>query len=175
MALGRNVGSNPEHFISIFTILETWFNLKLSAGNINSNLIYFIQAASLFILLLPLIRLSKYKSNTYQLLYISSLLIWIVIFNPKAESPTYIIAMTGVAIWFVAQKRTRLTIVLLAFAILFTSFISTDLFPPILRDCLPYGMKAVPCIIIWIIVQAQLLFMSFNATPSKRDCDLTLS
>jgi hypothetical protein len=168
-ALCRNVQNDPEHFISFFTILQTWFNCNINVGNINSNLTYLIQVASLFILALPLIRFSKYKSRTYQLMFLSSLLIWVVIFNPKAESPTYIVAMTGVAIWFIAQKSTRLTVILLILAILFTSLSGSDLFKPV-HSYLPYGTKAIFCIIIWIIAQFQLLFMSFNKPKRQELC-----
>ena len=156
--LGRNAKNDPDHYISFFTILQTWFKCKINVGSVNSSgLIQLIQAVSLFILALPLVRLSKYKNFTYRLMFLSSLLIWVVIFNPKAESPTYVIAMLGVAIWFISQKPTPLNIALLVLAILFTSLSKSDLFF-LIKKHLPYGTKAAFCIVIWFIIQFQLLF-----------------
>jgi hypothetical protein len=152
--------------INIFGVLETWFNIKF-----NYKTLYLLQIISLCIIALPLLRFAKYKDYSFKLFYLSSLLIWVVIFNRAAESPTYVIAMTGVGIWFIAQKITPFTIGLLVFAILFTSLSCTDLFPPYVRKhyFTPYGIKALPCIVIWAVLQFQLLLMPFiNGLQRKK-------
>jgi len=111
------------------------------------------------LLLVPLIFIKNYKDQKFRLLYLASLLIWVVIFNHKAESPTFIIAIAGVAIWGFNTNKGWLNIALLCFAALFTILSPTDIFPRSLRQSFvePYVMKAVPCILIWFKITWELL------------------
>ena len=116
---------------------------------------------AMFSILLPLLRIKYYHHITYQLLYLSSLLIATVIFSSSAESPTFIIAVAGVAIWWIVQKRPYSLGIIAAFvfAIILTSLSSTDLCPHYVRDHIitPYSLKALPCFIIWCIGIFQLV------------------
>lgn len=89
----------------------------------------------------------------------ASLLIWVVIFNHKAESPTFVIALCGAIIWYFCGPRRPWETGLLALAILLASGSPTDLFPRYWREhwVQPYVLKAVPCIVIWILLSIQLL------------------
>jgi len=129
--------------ISVMGWLQSWFSI--SADKIVLALI----GAGLFIL--PFIRVKMYKEYFFRLLALSSVLIWIVIFNHKAESPTFIIAMAGASIWYFMKKRSWMDTVLFISAIILTTLSPTDLFPTSLRKNLvePFVLKAVPCIFIW--------------------------
>lgn len=142
---------------SVIGWLHTWFNL-----NVNKVLVLLI---GVVLLLLPLIKLSKYKDYFFRLVMLSSVLVWMVIFNHMAESPTFIVAMAGVVIWFYAQKPTRANLVLLILAIVFTCLSPTDIFPMYVRQHFlqPYVIKAVPCILIWVKMLYDLLFWSVNS------------
>jgi hypothetical protein len=87
-----------------------------------------------------------------------------VIFNHMAESPTFIIAVAGVAIWFYSQKPTTLNIALLILAVVFTCLSPTDIFSTYVRKEIfqPYVVKAVPCILIWLKISYDLLFDKIN-------------
>jgi hypothetical protein len=84
-------------------------------------------------------------------------MIWAVLFNHKAESPAFVIAMTGVALWFAVQHRTKVNLALLGLALVFTSFYP-DLLPQWIRETYmtPYAVKAVPCLLIWLKLQADI-------------------
>ncbi len=114
----------------------------------------------LIFLLIPLIRISLYNSTKFQLYYLCSILIWLVIFNHKAESPTYIIAMLAIAIFYVnTDKSTALKIIMLL-CLLFTSFSSTDLITPAWINekwIEPLAIKAIFPTIIWFYIQRQLI------------------
>lgn len=91
----------------------------------------------------------------------AGLLIWVVIFNHKAESPTFVIALCGAALWYLSDTEAATwKKVLLWTAFALASLSPTDLFPRYLREqwIQPYVLKAVPCIAIWIAVTWQLLF-----------------
>ena len=94
----------------------------------------------------------------YRVLAWASLLLWVVIFNHKAESPTYIIAMCGVALWYCMSEKKTWEKGLCWTAFVLASLSPTDIFPRYLREVWvqPYVLKAVPCIIIWIVISTQL-------------------
>lgn len=112
---------------------------------------------------LPYLRITLYKNLKFRLLLLCSVLLFTVIFSSGSESPTYIIAFVGVAIWFVIQQKpiSRLNWFLLIFALLITSLSSTDLFPVFLYKIVikPYALKALPCVLIWFKVIYDMMVM----------------
>lgn len=90
----------------------------------------------------------------------ASLLLWSVIFNHKAESPTFVIAMCGVALWYLHSPQGRAEKVFLGLTFALVSLSPTDLFPPYIRTHFlqPYVLKAVPCIALWGWVSWSLLW-----------------
>jgi hypothetical protein len=120
---------------------------------------------------LPYLRIKQFKEPVFRLLYLASTLIFTVIFSNSSESPTYIIAFVGVAIWFILQQRPLkpITIALLVFALILTSFSPSDLFPRYLKQnyIIPYNLKAFPCILIWLVITFQLIFKKYSPTHIK--------
>jgi hypothetical protein len=147
--------------LSVMGWLDTWFGLT-----VHKNVLSII---GFILLLLPFIILKQNKLEKYKLILFTSILIWVVIFNHKAESPTYIIAMCGIAIWYFSQPKTAFNLSLLIMSFIFISLSPTDLFPTFLRKnyVAPYVLKAVPTILIWIVIQYQLL--SNNAFLLRRN------
>jgi hypothetical protein len=90
----------------------------------------------------------------------ASLLLWVVIFNHKAESPTFIIAMCGAALWYGTTARKPWETVLLGVIFFMSSVTPTDIFPRVIREQIvqPYALKAVPCIALWGIITFRILF-----------------
>ena len=109
----------------------------------------------------PLTRLSMYRDQRFRALVLASTLIWVVIFNHKAESPTFVIAVAGVAIWFAYTQPSRANIALLTGAFVLTELATTDVFPRSVRTgyIVPLVLKAVPCILVWLKVVADQLTM----------------
>jgi len=131
--------------MSVYTII--WY----LTGHVNK--IYTLLAGVVF-LLLPLIRTGRYKEFGFRIWYLSAILIWIVIFNHKGESPTYIIAMAGCGICAIfAEKRRFLKAVMLLCWIL-TSAIKTDLIPLVIKEHLNLNFinALMPAIIFLLIV-----------------------
>ena len=148
-----------DHSISIgFSVsgwLFTWFGLNLKTVSLVVGTLLFC---------VPFIHYKYFNEVRFKLLYLASILLWIVIFNHKAESPTFVIAVTGVAIWFFTQEFNKLNFSFLILALLFTVLAATDLFPKFIRDdyFIPYVVKAVPCIFIWGKITWELIFYSKN-------------
>lgn len=66
-------------------------------------------------MILPLFRLKAHKNFHWRMAYFALLLNWVVIFNHKAESPSYVIAMAGAWLWFISNKQNTFRISLLVF------------------------------------------------------------
>jgi len=136
--------------ISVMGWLSTWFGYERSK--------FFPVLIGIMLFCLPLLRISNYKCYSYRLLGLCSVLIWVVIFNHRAESASYIIAYTGIAIWFVLGKQSLWEKLLMLFAFVFITLSPTDLFPKYLREeyVQAYSLKAVPAILIWLLILIQM-------------------
>lgn len=115
---------------------------------------------------IPYMRVNQFKYLPFQMMMLASTLIFTVIFSSGSESPTYIIAFAGVAIWFLNKeaKFTGWRIFLFVFAIVLTSLSPSDLFPRYIRENLvqPYSLKALPCVLIWIDIVYQMAVKDFK-------------
>ena len=103
--------------------------------------------------IVPLFKKHNLSSIKFQLHYLAIVLIAVVIFSSAAESPTFVIAVTGAAIWFVLQSTPNNGMVKIMLALLFllTILSPTDIVPKYIRDhyILAYSLKALPCFFIW--------------------------
>jgi len=135
---------SQSYGISIFGIIHSWFGIQPSK--------VWILFVGMILFLLPLIRINRYKEFEFRLLYICSLLIWIVIFNHKAESSSYIVAIVGCALWYFTSEKSRLNLFMILLAFVLVSLSPTDLFPKSLRENLivPFVLKAIPAVMIWL-------------------------
>jgi hypothetical protein len=148
-----------------------------------------VQVISLLVQCAPVAILAlrpRFSTLTVRLLCGASMLLWMVIFNHKAESPTFIIAVTGVALWYgimrnisaeSSQKDTDRNVCateqifvtgkvrqtwlwngLLWFVIIGTSLSVTDFFSESLRSGIfaSVHLKVLPCIAVWLYLQMQI-------------------
>jgi hypothetical protein len=154
--------------LSVMGILESWFH-----WNAIKNMVTLV---GIVLFLLPLIHIRRYGDYSFRLLYLASVLIWMVIFNHKAESPTFIIAMAGIGIWYFSQTPNRLNGILLILAFLLISMSVSDLVPAFIRNEIvrPYGVKAVMAVVIWCRILYEQLTLRYQpavasspAAPAK--------
>ena len=146
----QNDHSNSYGY-SVLGWLNAWFNLQPDK--------LLVMGTGVVLFLIAMANIKQYKDYAYRLLTLSSILLWVVIFNHKAESPTFIIAMAGVAIWYVISSNSKIELALFISALIFTALFTTDILPKSLRNTYikPYVLKAVPCIFIWIRIFYQML------------------
>jgi hypothetical protein len=111
-------------------------------------------------------RYKLYPAIPYQLLLLASTLIFVIIFSSSSESPTYIIAVAGVGIWYMNLNRpvTGLEIFFLVFALILTVFSPSDLFPKSIRVnyVQPYKLKALPVVFIWFKIIYETVTRNFT-------------
>lgn len=131
-----------------------WVRLALNVSWPNGP----IQLAGLFFLLAPLIRATEWGDANFRLRVLSSLLLFATIFNPQVESPSFVIAMTGAAIWYIASERRALEKILLALAFAIISVAPSGVFSQSVGDfVVAHKLKVLPCLVLWIVIQYQLI------------------
>ena len=103
---------------------------------------------------LPWLRFKQYRSHSFQLMCLALVLMIVNILSTGSENSSYIIAMLGVAIWYIAVpwKRSRLDLYLLIFCFFLTSLSCTDIFPAYIRTfwIRAFSLKALPVVVIWM-------------------------
>jgi hypothetical protein len=149
--------------LSVMGWLTSWFRLTPPKTFVD------LAGVALFCwpLLLGVTMVERATAPLYRLLMLANVLIWVVIFNHKAESSTYIIAMGGIALWYFGQAKSRGNFMLLMVAFVFTCLSPTDLFPRAWGERFfdPYKIKAVPCILIWLKITHELVTWNVGTTP----------
>lgn len=143
---------NASIGLSVLGWLQTWFGWQAPK--------MWVTLSGLLVLATSVFAVYRLPSAVNRCLLWAGMLIWVVIFNHKAESPTFVIALCGVALWYLADEKPAVWKKILfwtAFAL--ASLSPTDIFPRMIREqwVQPYVLKAIPCIVIWIIITWQLL------------------
>jgi hypothetical protein len=130
--------------ISVMGFLKAWLRLDLPSN-------YVVAAGALVMIAAALL------TRQSRIVILAMVLIFVTIFNYAGESSSYVIALAGVALWYFSQPRTAANLALLSATFLLSILASTDLIPRSLRHDLldPYVVKAIPCIAIWIKIQAE--------------------
>lgn len=141
--------------ISLMGVLINLFRLKVPVIMIQvTGLLFFVSTA-----IIIYFRKNYEQVKGYFLAYI---MIWVIIFNHDAESATYIIATTGVAIWYINSSRSLTDKVLLVTTFILTVMSPSDLFPDSLykKYVLPFALKALGPSFIWMKIQITLFWPS---------------
>lgn len=156
-----------SQYQSWFTVLETDYFTRQSLSIMNWLHAWFglaspkplIQVAGAALLLLPLLRRDCYTDRSFRLRFLGSLLVFLLLFNHRAESPAFILAVAGVAIWYVAAEADFWRTVFALSVIFATSLVDTDVVPRHIRGSVvtPLVLKTFPCIIAWLVMQIDLL------------------
>ena len=138
---------------SVMGWLKSWFNVSPSSG--------LLTGIGVLLFLIPFVKMRQYTNPVFRQLIMASILIWVVIFNHKAESPTFIIAVTGAAIWLFSQKMNTTHMILMVLTVLLTQLSPTDIFPAFIREVyfLPYVIKVFPIILVWLKILYDATFI----------------
>jgi hypothetical protein len=138
-----------------------------------------IALTGFILFLLPLIHIRQYRAYSYRVLYLASTLIFLVVFNHRSESATFIIAMSGIAIWYFSQSSRggtqdpaksagvarNLDLIFLTLSFLLVTMSVSDLVPAVVRRDIvnPYAIKALMPSLVWFRILYQQLFLRYRA------------
>jgi hypothetical protein len=150
---------NASQGISLVAILYKWFN---NSPPISPAI---LQLVGLAITLLPLIKIKQWASTQFQLLLLASVMMLVIVFNHAAESPTYIIAVMGVCVWYCTVEATIVNKLLMLLVFLFCILLPTDIYPKAWRVAyfVPYSIKTLPVVLVWLKLQIDI----FSLKPSN--------
>ena len=110
-----------------------------------------LQAIGTALLVLPLaLHRERWQEANFRRLFLSSVLVFCVVFNHQAEHQSFVIAAAGMGIWYATTARTVRHTVMLVLALV--------------------GIETLPFVLIWISMQAELIWWppraERNAAPS---------
>lgn len=106
-----------------------------------------VQLAGTLVLLAPLLARRRWWSDARFLrLYLCSVLVYVVLFNHQAERPSYVIAVAGAAIWYAMSPATWWRTLLALSTVV--------------------GLRAAPCLAVWIALQYDLWSYSTTVEPA---------
>ena len=162
------MGKNAENADSIAQNISLLGMVHRVSGLQFSDL--WLIAPGMVLFALPYLRFSQYGNVAFRQTLLASVLMFVCLFSTGTESSGYIIALTGVAIWYTAAPwtRSRWDIALMVFAFVLTSLSPSDLFPAYLRRELvqPYALKALPVALVWFRLCYELLTKDYGADGS---------
>lgn len=141
---------------SIHGILNKWFGLQVHK--------MVITGFGILLLGSSFLKVRNYQDFNFRINLLAIMLIWLILFNHMSESPTFVIATTGVAVWYAYSSKTYINIFLVGFVLIFTSLNSTFFFPDFIRNQIPnpYLFKVVPCLLVFVKIHIELNFNRFN-------------
>lgn len=117
---------------------------------------------------------SMHQQQNTKILMVASWLLWVVIFNHMSESATFIIAVTGVVLWWEYSKiPLKIKGLLLVPIILFTCLGPSDIYPKAWRLIIvaDLQLKVFPCILVY----AALLWELLSQALTKKGVDAGMS
>jgi len=119
-----------------------------------------LQLAGVLLLVAPVLaQPGRWREWSLRRWYLCSVLVFCVIFNHQAESPTFVIGVAGAAIWFASLTRpSKWEWALMAFVVVCTILASSDVMPKVIQRDLfdAYRFKTVPLIVLWIELQRRM-------------------
>ncbi len=123
---------------------------------------------SLLIMLVSFLQVGKWNHSRFKLLCLAGLFIWVVCFNHKSESSTYIIVMVGIGLWYFCRKRKWFDHVLIILVFFVLSVCFSDLVPRFVKNDIgfKYHLKALPAFIMWIRIIVELWADKFKEHES---------
>jgi len=139
--------------LSLAGVVKAWTNVTL-----NNNIVLL---TGLLLFLIPFARIKLYAEINFRYMMLAMVLLWVIVFSHRVESPTFVIAMTGVALWNYSSSLTKKwRTILVWFALTFISLSVTDIFPKFiqLNYFVPLSVKGIPCVIVYFVAFYELMF-----------------
>jgi hypothetical protein len=150
-----------QRWFSVMELLHRW--LGVSWPN------WPVQLVGTLLLLAPLaLRRDRWDEHRFRLLYLFSVLLYVVLFNHQAERASYVIGFAGAAMWFASGPRERWRTALFVMAFVTIPLLSTLIpVPDILksRTAMLYRL-AVPTLLMWLAIQWELIRGPARATTT---------
>ena len=158
---GENLASEAQNISALGMVRRVLGNPEYSD--------LLILAPALVLFALPYLRFKQWRNEGFRMTLLASVLLFTVLFSTGSESSSYIIALSGVCVWYFAApwQRGKADIWLLVFVFLLSSMGSSDLYPrAIKREYIQaYSLKALPCLIVWLKLCWEMMVKNYEPHP----------
>ena len=158
---GENLASQAQNISALGMVRRVLGNPEYSD--------LWLLAPALVLFALPYLRIKQWRNEGFRMTLLASVLLFTVLFSTGSESSSYIIALSGVCVWYFAApwQRGKADIWLLVFVFLLSSMGSSDLYPrAIKREYIQaYSLKALPCLIVWLKLCWEMMVKNYQPTP----------
>ena len=157
---GENLASQAQNISALGMVRRVLGNPQYSD--------LWLLAPALVLFALPYLRFKQWRNEGFRMTLLASVLLFTVLFSTGSESSSYIIALSGVCVWYFAApwQRGKADIWLLVFVFLLSSMGSSDLYPrAIKREYIQaYSLKALPCLIVWLKLCWEMMVKNYEPT-----------
>ena len=118
-----------------------------------------VQLAGTLLLLAPLaLGRRRWSDRSFRLRFLCSLLIYLVLFNHQSERASFVIAYTGLSVWYAASAPDPMRNAIALAAAVALVLQDVQIVPWAVHDALGrYRVKGIPCLVAWLVMQAELL------------------
>ena len=158
---GENLASQAQNISALGMVRRVLGNPQYSD--------LWLLAPALVLFALPYLRFKQWRNEGFRMTLLASVLLFTVLFSTGSESSSYIIALSGVCVWYFAApwQRGKADIWLLVFVFLLSSMGSSDLYPrAIKREYIQaYSLKALPCLIVWLKLCWEMMVKNYEPHP----------
>src|SRR5205085_1544391 len=133
-----------------------------------------VQLAGTLLLLAPLaVQRGRRSDRAFRLRFLCTLLVYLVLFNHQSERASFVIAYTGLAIWYAASEPDRVRNAIALAAVIALVLQDVQIVPWAVHDALgQYRVKVIPCLVAWIVMQTELLGWPRLHGPEVRQADI---
>ncbi len=147
--------------LSFMGLVRAWTGWPLS--------VLYTQVVALLMLILTMVLIARRKNyRVIKFYFLSYVLIWVVIFNHLAEVATYIIAMPGIALWYIISRRTWFDKTVIIWTFIVTVLASTALAPDLITGFVThYRLQALGPSIVFALLQYYLLLKAPDFSHGK--------
>ncbi|HYT04167.1 MAG TPA: glycosyltransferase family 87 protein [Gemmatimonadales bacterium] len=118
-----------------------------------------VQLAGTVLLLLPLaLCRDRWGDPHIRRLFLCSVLLYCLIFNHQSERPSFVVGFAGIAIWYAMSRHTAVRDALMALAFVGVPVLHSGAVPWwIRRHLFLHHAIAIPCVLMWFVMQVELL------------------
>ena len=162
------VEKNGENLASVAQNISALGMVRRVLGNPEYSDLWLLGPA-LVLFALPYLRIKQWRNEGFRMTLLASVLLFTVLFSTGSESSSYIIAISGVCVWYFAApwQRGKADIWLLVFVFLLSSMGSSDLYPRVIKReyIQAYSLKALPCLIVWLKLCWEMMAKNYQPHP----------
>ena len=162
------VEKNGENLASVAQNISALGMVRRVLGNPEYSDLWLL-APALVLFALPYLRIKQWRNEGFRMTLLASVLLFTVLFSTGSESSSYIIAISGVCVWYFAApwQRGKADIWLLVFVFMLSSMGSSDLYPRVIKReyIQAYSLKALPCLIVWLKLCWEMMAKNYQPHP----------